>query len=325
MSAEELSVAALFGAALFSAWMRASAPVILAALGGLLSDLAGAINVALEGAMLVGALFGVLGAVYAVQWFPGLPAAAAPWVGCLAGVLAATALALLLACFHLHFGAHLIVAGIVMNMLAAGATVFLMVTLTGDKGSTAGVASPVLPSLRIPGLQQWPVIDAWINGEGGAGHHVLIHAAFGLAALLALLVFRTRWGLRLRAVGENREAALAAGLPVRRIQYGAFAASGALAGLGGVYLSMGYLSLFQADMTAGRGFLALAAVFLGARQPLGTLGAALLFGASAVLATQLGLLHIPNQIVFMVPPVVTMVALAVVGRRVRRKSATPSF
>ena len=115
--------------------------------------------------------------------------------------------------------------------------------------------------------------------------------------------------------GENPQAALGAGIPVKRVRYAALLLSGAFAGLGGVYLSMGYLTLFQADMSAGRGFLALAAVFLGARRPLGTLGAALLFGASTVLATRLGGLDLPTQVVYMVPPVVTLLALVLAGRR----------
>jgi ABC-type uncharacterized transport system permease subunit len=305
----------LFAAALFAALLRASAPVILAALGGLVSELCGVINVGLEGLMLVGAFFGVIGSAYAPGWFPG----AAPWVyaavGCALGLAAAVALALTLAVFHLEFGADLIVAGIGINMLAAGLTVFLMVWLTGDKGSTASLASATLPSLHVPGLARWPVLDIALNGEGRGGHHVLVYAAFLAAPLLWLLLFRSRLGLRLRAIGENREAALAAGIAVKRLQYVALGLSGALAGLGGLYLSMGYLTLFQADMAAGRGFLALAAVFLGGRRPLGTLAAAVLFGASSVLAAQLGAFDLPSQVVYMVLPLCTIVALVAFHQR----------
>ena len=139
-----------------------------------------------------------------------------------------------------------------------------------------------------------------------------------------------RRGAHLRAVGENPEAARAAGLPVVRLQYTALALSGALAGVGGLYLSMGYLSLFQADMTGGRGFLALAAVFLGARRPLGTLAAALLFGAASVAAAQLGLLEVPTQLVHLLPPLVTLLTLVAVAewrqrqqRRRQRQTAPP--
>ena len=314
MSAQTTALALGF-AALFGALLRAAAPLILAALGGLLSDLAGVINVALEGIMLVAAFGGVFGAVYAALWLPGLPAWSYPLIGCAVGLLAAMATALVLGFVHLELGADLIVTGIVINMLASGLTVFLMATWTGDKGSTASLASPVLPTLAIPGLSGWPLLDALANGDGGAGHHVLVYVAFLAVAGVSLAIFKTRWGLRLRAIGENLDAARAAGLPVRRLRYAALGASGLLAGLGGVYLSMGYLNLFQADMTAGRGFLALAAVFLGARRPLGTFAAAVLFGASTVLAAQLGLLDIPNQVVFMVPPLVTIAAMIFLGAR----------
>lgn len=306
---------ALVAATLAAALLRAAAPIVLAALGGLVAELAGVVNVALEGLMLLAAFFGVIGSAFALQWWPG----AAPWLAPLAGVAAGLAAALLgallLAVFHLEFGADLIVAGIGINLLAAGLTVFMMVTLTGDKGSTATLASAVLPALHVPGLQGWPALDTLFNGDGRAGHHMLVWVAFVAAALLSFALYRTRLGLRLRAVGENPAAARAGGLPAKRLQYLALAASGVLAGLGGLYLGMGYLTLFQAEMSAGRGFLALAAVFMGGRRPLGTVAAALLFGASSVLATQLALFDIPSQVVYMVPPLVTIVALVVFSQR----------
>lgn len=311
-------------AAVFAALLRASAPIVLASMGALVSDLAGVVNVGIEGLMLVAAFFGVMGSALAPQWLPTVAPWVWPLVGAAMGLGAAVSLALLLGFFHLELGADIIVAGIGINLLAAGLTVFLMVSISGDKGSTASLPSLALPSLHVPGLQSWPVLDAWLNGDGGAGHHILVWLAFVSVAVVTLLLFKTRFGLRLRAVGENRDAAVAAGLPVKRLQYGALAASGALAGLGGLYLSMGYLTLFQADMTAGRGFLALAAIFLGARRPLGTLGAAVLFGASAVLAAQLGKVDVSSQLVYMLPPLITLVAmvLAAERRRVSQRRAT---
>lgn len=313
----DLAAWALLAATLAVAVLRATTPILLAALGGLVSDLAGSINVALEGVMLIAAFFGVMGAVAAGQWLPDLPAWAHAWLGCAAGLAAALAATALLAFFHLELQADLIVAGIALNLLAAGLTVFLLVTWVGDKGSTAGLSSPALPTLRVPGLQGLPALDTLINGEGGHGHHVLVYAAFLAVGGLWLFLQRTRYGAWLRAVGENPQAALGAGIPVKQVRYVALLLSGLLAGLGGLYLSMGYLTLFQADMTAGRGFLALAAVFLGARRVLGTLGASLLFGASGVLATQLGALALPTQVVYMVPPFITLCALVFAGRRTR--------
>lgn len=304
------------GAALvLLAVLRAATPILFAALGGLVSELAGCINVGLEGMMLIAAFFGVIGAIYAQRWFPGLAPCLYPWLGCAAGLLAALLLAALLAFFHLDLGADLIVGGIAINLLAAGLTVFLLVSLVGDKGSTASIATPVLPSLFVPGLGGLPLLNLLFNGESGDGHQLLLIAAFAAVPVLSLFLSRTRLGAWMRAVGENRAAALAAGIPVRRVQYAALLSSGLLAGCGGIYLSMGYLSLFQADMTAGRGFLALAAVFLGARRPLGMLAAALLFGGAGVLATRLGAVGWPTQVVYMLPPLVTILALVLAGRR----------
>ena len=314
----------VLAATLIVAVLRAATPILFAALGGLVSDLAGSINVALEGLMLIAAFFGVLASVYAARWLPGLPPWACAWVGCATGLAAALLVTAMLGFFHLELGADLIVAGIAVNILAAGLTVFLLVTIVGDKGSTAGLPSPALPALHIPGLAGVPALDMLINGEGGQGHHVLVYAAFLAVAGVWVFLTRTRYGTWMRAVGENAQAALGAGIPVKRVRYVALLLSGLLAGLGGIYLSMGYLTLFQADMTAGRGFLALAAVFLGARRPLGTLAAALLFGASTVLATQLGAIALPTQVVYMLPPFITICALIFAGRHMPAPAGSAS-
>ena len=308
MSAE-LVVWGAFVGTLLAAILRASAPIILASLGGLISDLAGSINVALEGIMLVAAFFGVIISAYSPVWFPDAPLWIHPWIGCIGGVGAGVLIAGLLAVFHLELGADIIVAGIGVNILAAGLTVFLLVSITGDKGSTAALTSYAMPAVHIPLVDAIPVLGVIVNGDGLIGHNVIVYVALLAAPLLSLILYRTRFGLRLRAVGENRDAALAAGVSVRRMQYSALLLSGLLASLGGIFLSMGYLTLFQSDMTGGRGFLALAAVFLGGRRPAGTLLAALVFGASTVFAAQLGSYAIPSQIVFMIPPALTILAL----------------
>ncbi|MGO4568869.1 ABC transporter permease [Rhizobium sp. 2YAF20] len=325
----ELVVWGSFFGTLLAAILRASAPIILAAFGGLISDLAGSVNIALEGIMLVAAFFGCVASAYSAIWFPDAPLWLHPWVGCFAGVFVGTLVAGLLAVFHLELGADIIVAGVGVNILAAGLTVFLLVSITGDKGSTATLTSYALPSVHIPFVDNVPIAGTILNGDGLAGHNVIVWVCLLVAPLLELLLYRTRFGLRLRAVGENTDAALAAGISVRRMQYAALLLSGLLASLGGLFLSMGYLTLFQADMTGGRGFLALAAVFLGGRRPLGTLLAAVVFGASSVFAARLGSYNVPSQIVFMIPPALTIVALvffniqqkARINRRVARAAS----
>ena len=315
-------------AGLLAALLRATAPILFAALAGVVSERAGVINIALEGLMLVAAFFGVIGSAWAPQLMPGWPAWSHALAGAALGLSAATALALLLGLCHLQFGADLIVAGIGINLLAAGATVFLMVLWTGDKGSTAHLASLALPTLHIPGLQAWPLLDVLANGDDRRGHPLLVLAALAAAPLLHWVLLHTRFGLRLRAAGEHAEAARATGISVVRVRYAALALSGLLAGLGGLYLSMGYLTLFQADMTGGLGFIALAAVFLGARQPLGVLAAALLFGACAVAATQLGLMNLPPQAVQMLPALATLATMVLFSLRQQyrqRRTMAASF
>jgi len=318
MSAELIAWGTFFGT-LLAAVLRASAPIILPALGGLVADLAGSINVALEGIMLVAAFFGVVASAYSAIWFPEAPLWLHPWVGFAAGISAGMLIAGLLAVFHLELGADIIVAGIGINILAAGLTVFLLVSITGDKGSTASLASFAIPPLHIPFVDSIPVLGVLINGDGFTGHNLIVYLSLLAAPVLAWLLYRTRFGLRLRAVGENVDAALAAGISVKRMQYAALLLSGLLASLGGIFLSMGYLTLFQADMTSGRGFLALAAVFLGARRPFGTLIAAVIFGASAVFAARLGMYQVPSQIMFMIPPALTIVALVLFNVAQKRK------
>ncbi|WP_044560541.1 ABC transporter permease [Azospirillum sp. B4] len=314
----DLVAAGTLAAVLAGAALRAATPIVFASLGGLVSELAGCVNVALEGVMLVAAFAGVVTSAYSALWFPDAPLWLHPWLGCAAGLAAGTALAGLLAVFHLELGADLIVAGIGLNILAQGLTVLLMAHLTGDKGSTASLASFALPSLRWPGVDGVPVLGVLLNGEGGGGHNVLVYGALVATGLTAWALRHTVFGLRLRATGENAQAALAAGLPVKRLRYAGLLLSGLLASGGGVFLGMGYLTLFQADMAAGRGYLALAAVFLGGRQPLGTVAAALVFGAASVAAARLGLLAVPAEVVFMIPPLVTIAALVLVRLHQRR-------
>ncbi|MEA1648009.1 ABC transporter permease [Nitrospirillum sp. BR 11164] len=313
----DLVAAGTVAAMMAAATLRAAAPIIFASLGGLISELAGCINVALEGVMLVAAFAGVITSAYSALWFPDAPLWLHPWLGCAAGLLAGTALAGLLAVFHLELGADLIVAGIGLNILAQGLTVLLMAHLTGDKGSTASLTSFALPSLRWAGLGDVPVLGVLLNGDGDAGHNVLVYGAMAATGWVAWALRHTVLGLRLRAAGENAEAALAAGLPVKRLRYAGLLLSGLLASGGGVFLGMGYLTLFQADMAAGRGYLALAAVFLGGRRPLGTVAAALVFGGATVMAARLGLLAVPSEVVFMIPPLVTIAALVLVKQHQR--------
>lgn len=276
--------------------LRVTTPILLPALGGLISDLAGVINIALEGTMLVAAFTGVV-----VSSLTG-----SAWLGLAAALAASALISLILAFVHLHLRADLILAGIAVNFLASGGTVFLLYSLTGDKGTSSRLASLTMPYVHLPVLRDIPVLGPILSGQ-----NLLVYVAFLMVGVVWIFLYRTVAGVHLRAAGSNPDAAATAGISVRRTRYRALVYSGLLAGLGGAHMSMGYLQLFQRDMTAGRGFIALAAVFLGGRHPLGTMLAALLFGCADALATHLGSLRIPPQYVQMIPYLVTVGALAI--------------
>ena len=289
-------LAGIFSVTFAAGVLRVATPILLPALGGLISDLAGVINIALEGTMLVSAFTGVVVSAYTQS----------AWLGLLAALLAAGLFSLILAFVHLDLRADLILAGIAMNFLASGGTVFVMYSLTGDKGTSSELASLTMPYVHVPILRNVPVLGPILSGQ-----NLIVYVAFAMVAVVWVFLYRTVRGTHLRAVGANPDAAATAGIDVRKTRYVALVLSGLLAGLGGVHMSMGYLQFFQRDMTAGRGFIALAAVFLGARHPVGTMLAALLFGGADALANQLGSLRIPPQYVQVLPYVVTVVALAV--------------
>lgn len=311
----EIVLRSIFTAAFIATIIRISTPLILPALGGLLSELAGVINIALEGIMLAAAFFGVVVSALAPQWLPGLPLWIYPWVGALAGVVAGLVLAWIIAFFHLELGADIILAALGVNILAQGGTVFLMFALTGDKGSTSTLASPALPNVVIPFVNNIPIVGTLLNAENLTGYNVLTYAAFIFTVIVWFFLYRTPLGTHLRAVGENPAAAASVGINVKRVRYIALLLSGFLAALGGLNLSMGYLTIFQTNMTAGRGFIALAAVFLGNRNPIGTVIAAIIFGAATALGAQMGTLRVPNQYIEMIPPFVTIAALVIYNLR----------
>lgn len=290
----------IFSALFVASILRISTPIILAALGGLISELSGATNITLEGTMLVAAFTGVVVSAYAKSLV----------LGVLCGVLAGLLISVLLAIFHLHLKTDIFLAGIALNIMATGGTIFLLYILTGDKGNSSTLASATLPFVQIPVIKDIPFLDTVLSG-----HNILVYLSFVLTWLVAVFLYRTRLGVHLRAVGENAEAAGSVGINVLQIRWIALLLSGFMASLGGLYMSMAYLNLFQRDMTAGRGFIALAAVYLGGRKPWGVLLAAMIFGGFDALSNQLGSLKIAPQLVQVIPYVATIVALVVYNLR----------
>lgn len=292
-------LATLASSAFLAAVLRVATPYLLAALGGVVAERVGVPNIALEGQMLVAACTGALVSA----------AAGNIWLGALSGVAAGALLACLLAFSYLELEADPIIAGIGLNLLASGGTAFAVFTVLGEKGGTTSQVSGSLPRITVPLVHHLPLIGPIVSGQ-----NVVTYLALALVPAVSWLLYRTRFGFHLRAIGELPQAAQAVGVRARRVQYGALALSGALAG-GGVFLSMGAVSFFVNDMTAGRGFIALAAVFLGGIRPWGAFFAALGFGFAEALAIQLGNFDIPNQLITSIPYLLTLIALGVFATR----------
>ena len=282
-----------------------AAPLLFAALGELISETAGVINIQLEGMMLVGAFTGIVGALVSGDIFVAFLAAIA------GGALVAAIQGV--ACFV--FGANQVVAGIVLNILALGATTFLLVSALGADVTRSVVT---LTPIVIPLLSDIP----WIGRALFAQNAVVYLAYLGVPAVWWLLT-RTRFGLALKAVGERPAAAESMGVSVYRSRWWALLICGALAGIGGGLLTLGGLGVFTPNITKGIGFIALAAVIFGRWKPWGTFGAVMLFSlvdAFQIRAQALGL-PIPYQLLVTLPYLVTIIALAVFVSHMRPPSA----
>lgn len=258
--------------------IRLAAPLLLAALGGLFSERSGVINIALEGLMLAGAFTAAVVTYYAGN----------PWIGLLAGIGAGVFVAAIHAVACIQFHSDQVVTGTAVNILMFGVPTLLSGVLFETTGST-------------PQIRQADLIP-----------NAPIVIAFALVPVVWYVLYRTPFGLRLRAAGENPEAADTAGVSVAGIRYSAVLLSGALAAIGGAYLSIGQSSLFTRNMTAGRGFIAVAALIFGKWRPVQTMLACLLFGFAEAAAIQMqGVIpHVRVEYIQMIPYILTMVVLA---------------
>lgn len=284
--------------------LRVTTPILFAALGAVVSDRAGVVNIGLEGTMLIAALTGVVVSAFTQS----------AWLGLAGAVLAGMAVTAVLAYFTLHFKTHIILGGIALNLFADGGTVFFLYLLTNDKGTSASLASKVLPSLNIPIIENIPII-----GPIFSGHNVLTYLSILAAILIYVMFKKTSLGLRIKAVGENPNAADSVGVSVNKTRAIALLMSGALAGLGGAYMSMGYVSWFSRNMTAGRGWIALAAEAMGRGTTLGTALTSLLFGVADAISNSLGSMNIPAEFVTIIPYVATVIGLVVYSIKENKK------
>jgi simple sugar transport system permease protein len=292
----------IFTLSLLFSTIRLATPLVLAALGGLYSERSGVINIALEGLLLAGAFTAASVTFYAHS----------PWVGLGAAILAGAMVASILAVACIRFKADQVVTGTGINILFIGLPAVLSGALFLSSGSTPQIPKEnLLPAVYrfIPKfIPPWRIFT---------DVSVISLLALVVVVATAYILYRTPFGLRLRAVGENPEAADAAGVAVNRMRYTGVIISGVLAGIGGAYLSIGQSSLFTRNMAAGRGFIALAALIFGKWRPLPTMLACLLFGFADALTTQMqGVAKLPSgedipvQFILMLPYVVTIIVLA---------------
>jgi ABC-type uncharacterized transport system permease subunit len=287
--------------ALFAAMLRFATPLLFAALGGVISERSGVINIGLEGMMLMGAFWGIWGADVTGSWLAGL------LIGMFSGVL----LALIHAVWAISLRADQIVSGFSMNFLALGITGFCYVSIYGTQGTPDEISRA--PDVTLPGIESIPFF-----GDIFGTLSILVWLGLITVVLLWAYLFRTPSGLRLRSVGENPLAAETAGLSPARIRYRAVAISGALAAIGGAYLSIGFIGSFGEGMTAGRGYIGLAVMICGRWLPQGALIFALLFGFFSALAQRLPVFSESAATLFQaLPYVVTLIAVAgVVGKSI---------
>ena len=288
----------------FYSIFRVTTPILLAALGAMITSRAGVVNIGLEGIMLFSALAGVVTSAWTQS----------AAVGLLAAILVGVLISALMAYVMLVLRSDITLTGFAVNALGSGCTVFLLYVICNDKGISSSLASKVLPKVNLPLIQDIPFV-----GKVLSGHNIMTYVAFLLIIVIYWLVNKTPLGLRIRAVGENPHAAESVGIKVTRTQLIAMLISGVLAGMAGAYMSMGYVSWFARDMMAGRGFIALAAQQLGQGTVGGSMLASLAFGAADSLANNLQALRLPSEFVQSIPYAVTIVGLVIYSASKKRR------
>ncbi len=285
--------------------VTAGTPLIIAAIGELVAERAGALNLGVEGMMIMGAATG----------FAAACVTGSTGVGFLAGIAAGAAMAALFACLTVGLAANQVASGLALTIFGLGLSGLIGSGFVGLKRDTAA-------RLHVPALSDLPVVGSLLFGEGAT-----VYVAFALVAAVAFVLARTRAGMVLRAVGDNHVSANALGLPVWRVRVSAILFGGACAGLAGAYLSLDYTPFWAPEMTAGRGWIALAIVVFASWRPWRVVGGALLFGGATVLqlhAQALGV-GLPGQLMSALPYLATIAALVVLSLRRRKGTAAPAM
>ncbi|MFV2043653.1 MAG: ABC transporter permease [Anaerolineales bacterium] len=291
----------LFDVSLARGAIRLATPVVLAGLGTMLTSRAGILNIAVEGMILLGAFVALAG-----SYFSG-----SALVGVLLAMLLSMLLAYIFALFSLKWKAHIIIMGVAINIFAGFLTIYLLRSIFGVAGAFSDPSIQGIPVISLPVIRDIPVLGPLLSDFS-----LLVYVSWGVVILTHIFLYRTRWGIHLRAVGEAPDAAKTMGINVERFRYLAVVSSGALGGLAGAYLSLGHLILFTEGMSAGRGFIGLAASIFGMGTPLGTFAASMIFGLFDSIAWRLqGLQVLPVQFIQMLPYIATIAILIAIAVR----------
>lgn len=299
----------LLGTVTLAATLRLATPLIFAAVGGCFGNKAGIFNIALESFMLTAAFFSAYGSFLTAN----------PYVGVLFGILAGLLCALLFGLFVFHLESDGMVVSIAMNLGSWGLTTLSMLALFGVRGSFMDPRLVSLPAVHIPFLEALGPVGAVFNDQ-----NILVYLAFLSVAAMWVVMYRTPFGLRIRGVGINPKAAQTTGANVLAYRWKALIITGAFCGLAGAVLPLGGTSVFSENMTAGRGFLAVAAILVGQGNPLAAAASCLLFAYAGALSVGIQNLGIPSQLVETLPYVATILVLLVYGAgnvSARRKRA----
>jgi simple sugar transport system permease protein len=293
----------LFTLDLVRSGVRLGTPIILAAIGGALCNRSGVLNLALEGKMLMGAFLGILAAYFLKS----------SYLGVLMAALSGGILGAVFAFLYLRYEVDLVILAIAINLFIAEMTVFFMRTFLGDVGTWSDPSIEQLPDLALPLIHNVPVL-----GRLFSGYNAIVYLSWLAAVVIYFILFYTKFGRHVRAVGENQAAAETVGINVPRVKVFALIISGALAATGGAFLSIGHLTLFTRDMSSGRGWIAITAALFGFSHPIGVFFAGMFFGFADALAIRLQTTtNIPPSLVQFLPQIFTLLAIILVAARSR--------
>jgi simple sugar transport system permease protein len=285
----------LKSATLWKLTLESGVLLLLPALGGVICERSGVVNIAMEGMMLIGAFAAMVG----------INAFGNPWIATIVAMLAGGLLALVHGFVSIYFRANQIISGVAINIFALGLTAFLDSKLTNFQGFTPITQAKQLPYLHIAPFDNIPFIGPIFFEQ-----NVIVYVGLVLLVAINFMLFRTRLGLRIRAVGEHPQAADTAGINVYTIRYGCVVASGLLSGLAGAFLAIGIANVFNPAMTGGRGYIALAAMIFGKWTPYGAFVACLIFGLGSAVVADNSALHVSRDLLGMLPYILTLVVLA---------------